>query len=225
MDKSAQFLKDTILSQCEYPPRLTYGKSVWAELFIDEEDDLCIQGFENYFPLFKTSEITSFNVESNHKVYIMAEIGYRPLVVAFAAFDTGIHSINSILYGSFSISASSSREIGDYREDGKLHKTFSHIDPDKEEDCEIAAKILAAWSGKPSSSFLSRIGKKPDISDQVLEIIDEWENRGLITEQGCFQKVSKLMADNGIKSLEDAVNIDIADFYVKKFKLHCPKCN
>ena len=26
MDKSAQSLKDTILSQCKYPPRLAYGK-------------------------------------------------------------------------------------------------------------------------------------------------------------------------------------------------------
>ena len=217
MKDSVRFLKETILSQCKYPPRLVYGKSVWAELFIDSEDYLCIQGSKNYIPTIKMSEITGFGVEDNYGIYILAEYEFRPIVIGFACFDTGIRSFSHVLYGSFSISASGSREIRDYQDGGELRHTFSHIDPDREADCETAISILASWRKQPAKELMSNIGLVPDISDQVLKILDDWETQRRISKQKCFQKISKLMADNGIESLEDAVNIDIAKCYIEWF--------
>lgn len=217
MNKSIHFLVDKIFSHCEYPPRLTDGKSVWAELFIDSEDNLCVQGFENYIPLVKASEITQYRLEDEYMVYIMAEFESCPLVIGFACCDTGIHSLSFKIYGMFSISASSSFEISDYLENGKLHDTFTHIDPDKQEDCETAINILASWRKQPTDVLLSKVGKRPQITEQVLELIDAWEEKASISKRKCFQEIGKLMAENGIKSFEDAVDIDIAECYVNWF--------
>lgn len=217
MAKPAQFLKDTLFPQCKYPPRLVYGKSVWAELLIDSDDKLCFAGHDNYIPTIKMSEITDYAIEDDYDIYIMAKFESQPIVIAFCCADTGILSLNFWRYGSFSISFSGSCDISDYRDGGKLHKTFIHIDPDKEEDYVTVCKILASWRNQPTTSLLSKIGKVPHISDQVLKIFYEWEGEGRISKKKYFQKISKLMADNGIKSLEDAVDVDIAECYIEWF--------
>lgn len=204
------------LQQCEYPPCLANGKSVWADLFIDKFDYLCFAGFEQYLQTIKMSEIIDV-VEDQYNILIFSQCEAGIVVLGFFCGDTGVYSLSERIYGRFSIGLLKEEDLNNFKSRDKLLTVVEHIDPDKESDC-LNVKSLLKNSGKHTQeSEKNIIGIVPHISDQVAKWIVAWEDDGTITKEECFNKIWKLMIDHDINNLEHATDFDIAECYIESF--------
>ena len=200
------------LKQCKYPPDLVEGKSVWSGIFIDELGYLCFAGHEKYIQTIDVNMISDVFFD-DQDIFILAQQKNKKIIIAFFCSDCGIRSISWRIYGHFSVCLSEENDPHRFVSKNRdmWIQNFEHIDLDREEDIIRVATLLNEWKGNSDEIIVRNV---PDTNDQVLQLLNDWEDLEEITKEECFERIYKLMTDNGIKYLEHAVDFDIAEYYI-----------